>query len=455
MNKKLSAILILLGLQIFFTTANANDSVFVNQLKAVRPETAGLSAAKLSLIETIVNEGITARAFPGCQLLIMKNGQMVYDRAFGQLTYENPQPVNTSTIYDLASLTKTTATLFAIMKLYDTGKLRLSDKASQYLRFLYFSDKADITIQDLLFHTSGLPAYLNFNKLVTENNIVTQNLPKTNVPIIGNKAIRFKSGMASKNYSEAFPYQAGDSLFLHKSAHSLAMQMIAETTLRAPIYTYSCINFILLKEIAEQISGISMDKFLETEFYEPLGLQSLSFLPLRTHKADNIAPTVRYDTFRNQQLKGFVNDPAAAFFGNISGNAGLFGNARDVATLYQMLLNGGELNGKRYLSAATCKLFIDTISTNGMRGLGFAKPTPTKPNTNPCGASAPMSVVGHTGYTGTSVWIDPQNNMIFVFLSNRTYPSDGVNKLAQMKIRPRIHEQIYQSFISNTKSQKQ
>ena len=451
MNKKLLIFLILFSLQITSSAANADDSAFVRTFKTVRPEIVGLSTVKISLIDNIVKEGINAHAYPGCQVLVMKDGQIVYDRAFGRLTYENPQPVNANTLYDLASLTKTTATLFAIMKLYDAGKLKPEDKASEYLKFLQFSDKSDITIQDLLFHSSGLPSYLNFNRLVITKNIATLNIPERDEPTLGNKTIRFKPGMASKTYSVDYPYQVGDSLFLHKSTHSLAMQMIAETPLRAPDYVYSCINFILLKEIAEQISGMSLDKFLKTEFYEPMGLQNLTYLPLRNHKTDRIAPTVRFDSFRNQSLKGYVHDPAAAFLGNISGNAGLFGNARDVATLYQMLLNGGELDGKRYLSETTCRRFIETTSPDGLHGLGFAKPTPSKPNTNPCGASAPMAVVRHTGYTGTCIWIDPKNNMIFVFLSNRTYPSDGVNKLARMKIRPRIHEQIYQSFIGKIK----
>jgi CubicO group peptidase (beta-lactamase class C family) len=449
MSKQHIILLILFCLQ--FTLAIAGDSLFVRTYKTVRPETTGLSTAKLSLIDNIVKEGLNAHAYPGCQVLVMKDGQIVYDRAFGRLTYENPQTISANTIYDLASLTKTTATLFAIMKLYDTGKLKPEDKASEYLKFLNYSDKKDITIQNLLFHTSGLPSYLNFQRLVITKNVATINVPDKNEPVPGNKAIRFKPGMTSKTYSVDYPYQAGDSLFLHKSTHSLAMQMIAETTLGAPEYIYSCVNFILLKEIAEQISGMSLDQFLKKEFYEPMGLQNLTYLPLRNHNADRIAPTVRFDSFRNNALKGYVHDPAAAFLGNISGNAGLFGNARDVSALYQMLLNGGELDGKRYLSEATCRLFIDSTSPDGLHGLGFAKPTPNKPATNPCGISSPMAVVGHTGYTGTCVWVDPKNNMIFVFLSNRTYPSDAVNKLARMKIRPRIHEQIYQSFIGKIK----
>ena len=189
MSKQHIILLILFCLQ--FTLAIAGDSLFVRTHKTVRPETTGLSTAKLSLIDNIVKEGLNAHAYPGCQVLVMKDGQIVYDRAFGRLTYENPQPVSANTIYDLASLTKTTAPLFAIMKLYDTGKLKPEDKASEYLKFLNYSDKKDITIQNLLFHTSGLPSYLNFQRLVITKNVATVNVPDKNEPVPGNKAIRF------------------------------------------------------------------------------------------------------------------------------------------------------------------------------------------------------------------------------------------------------------------------
>jgi len=175
-------------------------------------------------------------------------------------------------------------------------------------------------------------------------------------------------------------------------------------------------------------------------------LSSMSYLPLRTHKKEDVAPTLRKDFLRNGVIQGYVHDPAAAFLGGVSGNAGLFATARDVATVYQMLLNMGELDGKRYLRAETCKLFTTTVSASGRRGLGYDKPVPSKPNTNPCCISAPQGVYGHTGYTGTCCWVDPVNKIVYVFLSNRTYPNDGVNKLARMGIRPRIQEVIYQSI---------
>jgi CubicO group peptidase (beta-lactamase class C family) len=189
-----------------------------------------------------------------------------------------------------------------------------------------------------------------------------------------------------------------------------------------------------------------MDVFLDKEFYSPLHLNNIAYLPLRKHKKEDIVPTLKNDFLRNGLIQGYVHDPDAAFLGGISGNAGLFANARDVATVYQMLLNNGELDEKRYLSAETCQLFTTTTSKSGRRGLGFDKPIPSNPGHSPCCISAPYSVYGHTGYTGTCCWVDPVNKLVYVFLSNRTYPNDGVNKLSKMGIRPKIQEVIYKSI---------
>jgi len=353
-------------------------------------------------IDSIVNDAMARRVFPGCQVLVLKNGVAVYNKCFGNLTYEQGHPVTDTTMYDLASLSKTTGTLLAIMKLYDDGKLKLTDKASKYLDFLKNTDKENLTITDLLFHESGLPAYISFGKKPV-------NIEQSDI-------------------------------------NNAAIQKIAKTPIGAKTYVYSCVNFILLKEIAETISGIPLDEFLNNAFYFPMGLKNTAYLPLRTHKAEQIAPTLRGNSFPNGLLQGIVHDPDAAYLGGISGNAGLFSTAKEVAALHQMLLNYGELNGKRYLCAETCRIFTTTVSKSGRRGLGFDKPTPDKLYGNPCCAAAPKSVYGHTGYTGTCCWVDPENKLVYVFLSNRTFPTDGENKLARMSIRPKIQQVIYSSI---------
>ncbi len=426
------------------------DSIDNDTITQCSPEKLGMKSATLNRIDSVVRVGMLARAYPGCRVLVLKEGKSVYDKCFGSYTYDGLQKVKPNTMYDLASLSKTTGTLFAIMKLYDNGKLKLTDKASNYLTFLRGTDKENITITELLFHESGLPAYLPFYNLVIEKNntppFITTSNDSTHTVRMPGKANKYKTGWVSKIPSNEFTMQVSDSFYLNYRFHQAAMQMIANTALRSKTYVYSCVNFILLKEIAETVSGTTMDVFLDKEFYAPMNLHNIAYLPLRTHKKEDITPTLQKDYLRPGVLQGFVNDPAAAFLGGVSGNAGLFASARDVAILYQMLLNNGEMRGKRYLSVETCRLFTTTVSASGRRGLGFDKPLPTNLVHNPCCLSAPPAVYGHTGYTGTCCWVDPVNDMVYVFLSNRTYPYDGINKLARMGIRTQIQELIYQSM---------
>jgi CubicO group peptidase (beta-lactamase class C family) len=382
-----------------------------------------------SQIDSIVKDGIAKRAFPGCQVVVLRDGKTIYDKCFGTLTYESKQKVQPTTIYDVASVTKTTATLLAIMKLYDDGKLRLTDKASQYLPFLRGTDKESLTITDLLLHETGFPGSLFFYRSVLEK---------------GGK--RFKEGVVSATPAAGFSLKIGDSLYLCDRFHDDAMQMIANARLNPKTFVYSCVNFILLKEIAETISGTSLDRYLDRGFYQPMKLKYTAFCPLRTQKKEDIAPTIKNDILRKGPIQGYVHDPDAAFLGGVSGNAGLFSTAREVAKIHQMLLNMGELDGKRYLSEETCRIFTTTTSENGRRGLGFDKPNTIEPNSNPCSALAPAEMYGHTGYTGTACWVDPVNKLIIVFLSNRTYPDDGMNRLSRLKIRPKIQDAIYQSL---------
>jgi len=401
-------------------------------------------------IDFIVKNGMKEKAFPGCQVLIMKNDKPIYDKCFGYYTYDAKQKVEPTTMYDLASLSKTTGTLLAIMKLYDEGKFKLTDKASTYLPFLRGTDKENIMIEELLFHESGLPAGLPFYQLVIERNNTPSFLASmkdsTQTVRTGVAILKYKDGWASKIPYGDFSLQVSDSCYINHRFHQAAMQMIADAPLKSKTYLYSDLNFILLKEIVEAISGMPMDVFLNKEFYASMKLNHIAYLPLRTHDMEDIAPTMQKDFLRDEVIQGYVQDPDAALLGGVSGNAGLFASAWDVAKIYQMLLNDGVLDGKRYLSAETCRIFTTTTSASGRRGLGFDKPVPSNPTHSPCCISAPSEVYGHTGYTGTCVWVDPVNDMIYVFLSNRTYPLDKGNKLMRMAIRSKIQEVIYQSM---------
>ncbi len=413
------------------------------------PSDVGMSATTLGKIDSIVKDGIKNRVFPGCQIMVMKEGKPIYDKCFGNYTYESAQKVTPTTLYDLASLSKTTGTLLAVMKLYDNNKLQITDKASKYITFLRSTNKESITIKELLFHESGLPAGLPFYKLAIEKNntptFIIGIKDETHLVKLNSTTMKYKWDWVSKIQTAEFQTQVSDSFYLSNRFHKAAMQMIADTHLNSKAYVYSCINFILLKEIVETISGISMDEFLNQEFYTPMKLSTMTYLPLQTRNKEEITPTLKKDFLRNGEVRGYVHDPDAAFLGGVSGNAGLFASAADVAIVHQMLLNKGELDGERYLSAITCDFFTTTVSPSGRRGLGYDKPVPA-PKSSPCCTSAPSTVYGHTGYTGTCCWVDPTNNLIYVFLSNRTYPNDGINKLAKTGIRTKIQEVVYQSM---------
>lgn len=241
--------------------------------------------------------------------------------------------------------------------------------------------------------------------------------------------------------------QVADSLWLHHSFKKEYLQKIADTPLKEKTYRYSCVGFILLQQLVEARTQTTLDKFLAKEFYAPMGLKRTGYLPLRFLNREEIVPSSIDPFLRKTTLQGFVHDESAAFLGGVSGNAGLFSNAGEVAKIHQMLLNGGELDGRRYLSKETCKVFTTTVSKITRRGLGFDKPDIGNPQKSPCAESAPASVYGHTGFTGTCAWADPENSLVYVFLCNRIYPNVWNNKLMQLNIRTRIQEAVYKAML--------
>lgn len=439
----------------------------------------GMNSRLLAGIDEIAREGIREGAYPGCQIVILKDGKPMYNKSFGthtwaESTISTPLPVTPEDIYDLASLTKTTATLLAVMKLYDKGRLNLTDRASDYLPWLKDTDKRDITVRQLLLHESGLPSTILFYQEAIDKDSYPGTLFKarpdaTHSVQIGvrtwaNPHFRFRKGLISKVRTALHTLQISDSLWLNNSFKQTYLQKIADAPLRDRRYRYSCVGFILLQQVVEARTGMPMDTFLEQEFYAPMGLQHTGYLPLRgaatagTTYANivsgarmsvgqaGIVPSSVDSFLRKTILQGFVHDESAAFLGGVSGNAGLFSNATEVARIYQMLLNGGELDGRRYLSPETCRLFTTTTSRTSRRGLGFDKPDSKRPESSPCAPSAPSSVYGHTGFTGTCAWVDPQNGLVYVFLSNRIYPNSWNTKLMKLDIRTRIQEVMYEAL---------
>lgn len=451
------------------------------------PDEHGVNSQLLTRIDEIAKEGIREGAYPGCQIVILKDGKEMYNKAFGthiwpgiaagKLPMRNipgaALPVSPTDVYDLASLTKTTATLLAVMKLYDKGRLNLTDRISDYLPWLQDTDKKNITIRQLLLHESGLPSTLLFYQEAIDSESYEGTLFKAKPDAVhsaqigvrtwANPKFKYQKGLTSKVRTAEHTLQVSDSLWLNHSFKEVYRQKIVEAPLRDRRYRYSCVGFILLQQLVEARAGMSMDAFLEQEFYAPMGLKRTGYLPLkgaataRTAYAglvfgkytpipkEEIIPSSVDPFLRKTVLQGFVHDESAAFLGGVSGNAGLFSNATEVARIYQMLLNGGELDGKRYLSPETCRVFTTTVSRISRRGLGFDKPDRQNPAKSPCAAAAPATVYGHTGFTGTCAWVDPTNGLVYVFLSNRIYPNVWNTKLMKMDIRTRIQEAMYQA----------
>ena len=408
-------------------------------------------------IDSIALDGIQKGAYPGCQVLVLKNGDIIYQKSFGTHIGGSSQAVKNEDLYDIASITKTSGTLLALMKLYDEGTFNLSDKLSTHLTWLKGTDKENITIREILFHQSGLPASINFyNELIDKDSFegpLFSNKKTNKYSVqVGNKTwatpnFKLIKEMTSPIQTSDCTLRVCENLWVNKAFIQQMHDIIIETPLRTKQYRYSDIGFILLRELAEKLSGTSMDIYLNKEFYQPMGLDRIAFNPLSKFSKEEIVPSSNDQFFRKKVLQGYVHDESSALQGGVSGSAGLFANAEEIATIYQMLLNGGVLNGKRYLSKETCRLFTTETSKISRRGLGFDKPEPDSKKINPCSPSTPMSAFGHTGFTGTCVWADPKNDLVYVFLSNRTYPTIMNRKLMQMNVRPNIQEAIYEATV--------
>lgn len=417
------------------------------------PEEYGLSSALLKKIDTIALDGIQQGAYPGCQVVVLKNGHIMFDKAFGTYAGKGSPRVESTDIYDLASLSKTTGTLLAVMKLYDKGRFNLTDKISDYLPFLQRTDKKDITIREILYHQSGLPPWLPFYQEAIDKDSYdgrlfsarkdAQHPVRIGTATWANPKFKFKSEYISPVKTGDYTVQICDSLWLNRSFRKVIEEKIVETPLKQKRYVYSDIGFILLGMLVEQLAGMPMEVYLQREFYGPMGLERTGYLPLRRFAKSEIVPSNKDRFLRKETLQGFVHDEASAFFGGLAGNAGLFSTAREVAHIYQMLLNGGEIDGKRYLSKETCQLFTTEVSKISRRGLGFDKPDMQDSKKGNCASVAPAGVYGHTGFTGTCAWVDPENELVYVFLSNRIYPDVTNRKLNQLHIRERIQEAIY------------
>jgi len=395
------------------------------------PESVGMRSGQLRQIDNIVQKAVRDHAFPGCQVLVARKGKIVYDKSFGSLAYNNAERVTDETIYDLASLTKVLGTLQGVMLLNERGAIDLNQKVAFYLPEFANSSKRNMTISDLLLHQAGFPSGLP--------RAVERSKPSTNT---------FYASVRDTLHT----LQVGPTMFATPALRDSIWQWIVRTPLTAKMdesgrfgYLYSDLSFVTLQKVIERVTLQPLDTFLEDNVYKPLGASSLTFNPLQRRPGSRIAPTEQDNYFRNALLQGTVHDQLAAMQGGISGHAGLFGDAGDIAKVLQMNLQKGQYGGRRYLLPGTVPLYTRTQSDRSYRVLGWDKPDPDGSSVYHATQVSPRSF-GHTGFTGNMVWIDPDYDLVFVFLSNRVNPSAANTLINTQKIRRQIHEIVYQSM---------
>ena len=424
-------------------------------LTFAKPEAVGLNSQILSQIDDIALEGVQKGAYPGCQVLVAKGGKVVYSKAFGYKDSRKKEPNNTTTLYDLASVTKAVATVPLLMIAEDEGRLTTKDKLGKYLDFLKGSDKESVSLADLLFHTGGMPAVINFYLFLIDDESYTSPLityrHKSGFPIqIAQKAwarghFAYLPTLVSHKQSKEYPLRFAQGYYLHSSVREMMREEIRDAQLRSRSYRYSDIDFLLLQEVLEQCYQMPLDQLFRQKLAEPLGLERLTYCPLERFQPNEIAEGQKDQFLRHQTLRGDVDDEAAAMMGGVSGNAGLFGSAEQLFPLLQMLLNNGTYDGRRYIQASTVEKFTNARHPRSPYSLGFDRHR-GKGKVGNVAHSAPLSTYGHTGFTGTCCWVDPQNEIIYIFLSNRVAPKRWNGELSKLKIRTRIQEQIYKAL---------
>lgn len=401
-----------------------------NRLAYGSPESVGMDGKKLDKIDAVVAQMIKSKAAPGGRVCVVKAGIVIFDRSYGYLDYEKSAPVNSETVYDLASITKVAATTLAAMFLHSRGELDMTKTLGHYLPELTKTNKGGILLKDLLVHEAGLKAFIpHYTKTMSSG--------------------KWNPSYYTDSSSQEFTLPVSNEMFAKQSLRdSLWKWTVNSELLPKPHgYVYSDLTMYFMQEVIERIVGQPLDEFVDQNFYAPLGLESLTFKPFEKMTLSRIAPTEKDVTFRGRQIQGYVHDPGAAMYGGVAGHAGLFGTAQDLAVILQLLLNKGSYGDVTLMKPETIATFTKRQSTQSRRGWGWDKPDPEKGKGGPAGRLAPKSTFGHTGFTGTSIWADPENQLSYIFLSNRVYPKAENNTLIDLGIRTQIHDLIYEAII--------
>jgi len=396
-----------------------------DMMSSARNEVALASVSCFQEADRIAQEGITKKAYPGCRVLAAWNGNVIYDKSFGHLDWDQKVPVTQQTVYDLASITKVASSTLAMMELVDEGKVNLDATLGEYLPIPKENAYSKVVIKEMMSHTAGFKAWIPFYQNTMEHGALSQEV-------------------YSNVEADPFSSQVADSLFILSTYRdSIFNQILCTPISKDRSYLYSDLGYYFVQRIVESITKTSLDEYVHAQFYQPMGLTSTGYNPRQTIAVEYIAPTENDKLWRKQKIVGYVHDQGAAMMGGVAGHAGLFSTAQELAILMQMLLNGGTYGGKRYLSEEVINRFNTRYYPGNRRGVGFDKIT--KGGGSAC-AEASDSSFGHTGFTGTMCWADPSTGIVFVFLSNRVNP-DAENKLIQsLNIRTRIQHEFYKTL---------
>jgi CubicO group peptidase (beta-lactamase class C family) len=423
----------------------------------VLPEMVGMDGKMLEdSIKAIVEEGIAAGAYPGAQVLVAKDGKIVYHETFGYHTYNNEQPVKKDDLYDFASITKVTGPLPALMKLYDEGKFKLDAPLKEYINIRKRSNKADLSFRQMLAHNARLRPYIPYWVGTLKSSARYPWQEGWNVQAVNDG--NFRGHTFREDSTRNYNIRITDNLWLHRNYRKKMYKAIDRSPLlEKPGYVYSGLLFFMLPEMIEDLSGTDYETYIKQNFYYPLGAYTLTYNPMKQFPLSRIIPTENDTFFRHEQVWGSVHDEGAAMMAGVSGNAGLFGSTIDLAKLMQMYLNYGSYGGRQFVKEATMKEFTrcQYCEEGNRRGLGFDK----KPEEYPEGGSymaesASSLSFGHTGFTGTFTWADPENGLLILVMTNRVYPTRDRQGLAELSIRPRLHQVIYDSLNSGSQTDK-
>lgn len=419
------------------------------RLAYLPPAVAGVDGFYLEEnVKRIVEEGIEAGAFPGAQVLVAKDGAVVYHKAFGYHTYDSTQEVSLTDIYDFASVSKVTGALPAVMKLYGEDRFNIDAPLKEYYPSFSKSNKSDLTYREMLAHYARLRPWIPYWQGTLKGNARYPWQKKWDTNRINDG--RYRGRTFSETPSADYNVRITDQLWQHRGFKKKMFKAIKKSPLlEKKEYVYSGLLFYLLPDIVSDIVGEDYESYLYDNFYDRLGAMTLRYNPTRFYPKERIVPTEQDTFFRLTQLHGTVHDEGAAMMGGVSSNAGLFGSANDLAKLFQMYMNEGQYGGEQLINAKALQEFTrcQYCGEGNRRGLGFDKPMiEYDEKASSVAEQASAASFGHSGYTGTFVWADPETDLLYIFFSNRVYPTRNNPKIYRLNIRPRIHTVLYESL---------